>query len=93
MLSLNNVDIFQLKAIIQNFHSKKSAFSDNLQRQILCLVAESNLIALRSISKNTDNNCKKGEITFKVINWFKNSSKSIQDICFDPSGSLLMVLC
>lgn len=48
-MSLAEANIFQLRQILKNFHSKKSAFVDNHRNcvQILCLVGEENEILVR----------------------------------------------
>lgn len=120
-MSLAEANIFHLRQILTNFHTKKSAFVDNHRNcvQILCLVGEQNEILVRfryygdhNISKLLKRYSDDDEIdaqqstinrnpidsfsnsaNWKLIVWFQAAQKTIQDICFDPSGRHLLVVC
>lgn len=88
--SLKDANIFQLKSVIKNFKAKKSAFIEDTNNQLkLCLVGQDNELLLRRSHK--ENFLKL--IDCKTVLWFKNAKKSIEDLCFDPTGSILLVLC
>lgn len=125
-MSLSEANIFHLRSILTNFHTKKSAFVDNHRNcvQILCLVGVENEILVRfryygehNISKllnkrfsdddeppapdnaqtssiNRDSvDSFGGAANWKLIVWFQKTLRNIQDICFDPSGRHLLVVC
>lgn len=124
-MSLSEANIFHLRQILTNFHTKKSAFVDNHRNcvQILCLVGVENEILVRfryygehNISKllnkrfsdddeppapdvqtssiNRDSADSFGNAAnWKLIVWFQKTQRIIQDICFDPSGRHLLVVC
>lgn len=124
-MSLSEANIFHLRQILQNFHTKKSAFVDNHRNcvQILCLVGEENEILVRfryygehNIAKllnkrfsdddepppaTADGQPTSGDsidsfssaANWKLIVWFQKTQRVIQDICFDPSGRHLLVVC
>lgn len=131
-MSLSEANIFHLRQILKDFHSKKSAFVDNHRNcvQILCLVGEENEILVRfryygehNISKllnkrfsdddepplansttaagmandvqyNRDSIASfSNAANWKLIVWFQRAQRAIQDICFDPSGRHLLVVC
>lgn len=124
-MSLSDANIFHLRQILKNFHTKKSAFVDNHRNcvQILCLVGDENEIFVRfhyygehNITKllnkrfsdddeplapdaqpscnNRDyNDSFSSTANWKLIVWFQKVQKNIQDICFDPSGRHLLVVC
>lgn len=88
--SLKDANIFELKPVINNFKAKKSAFIEDTNSQLkLCLVGQDNELLFRRSHK--ENFLKL--IDLKTVLWFKNAKKSIQDLCFDPSGSVLLILC
>lgn len=90
MTSLAGLNLFELKALVKNFRIKKSAFIEDLTaKQILCLVGESNELLFRCSYKGED----PPRVNIKIVSWFKNANKNIQDVCFDPSGAMLLVLC
>lgn len=125
-MSLSEANIFHLRQILQNFHTKTSAFVDNHRNcvQILCLVGEQNEILVRfryygehNINKLlnkrfSDDDEPPPAVTadaqltpadsidsfssaanWKLIAWFQKTQRIIQDICFDPSGRHLLVVC
>ncbi|ALC46921.1 ca [Drosophila busckii] len=85
---LKDLHIFELRPLITNFSCKLSAVtvSPYDEKQFLCLVSEENDIVLRYI-----NNA--GQEVFKMISWFRRSNRVIHDVCFDPAGTWLLVLC
>lgn len=140
-MSLSEANIFHLRQILKDFHTKKSAFVDNHRNcvQILCLVGEENEILVRfryygehNISKLLNkrfsdddepapphlatstttaaaaaNDIQASSVQFnrdsiasfsnaanwKLIVWFQRAQRPIQDICFDPNGRHLLVVC
>lgn len=116
MPQLSDKAIFQLRPLLKNFATKKSAFvhQDRTGRNILCLVDDSNRICLHSCTdygstttkaegssgggNGTDDGKKNAELARKqvllrTVSWFQTSRKQVQDMCFDPSGTMLLVLC
>lgn len=79
--------MFELRPLITNISCKLSAVTAGLdeKRQFLCLVSEENEILLRYISAAS------GQEVVKMISWFRN--RVIHDVCFDPAGVWLLVLC
>lgn len=127
-MSLSEANIFHLRQLLKDFHTKKSAFIDNHRNcvQILCLVGEENEIFVRfryygehniskllnkrygddddpplatdaqasSVQYNRDSIATfSNSAEWKMIVWFKTAQRTIQDICFDPSGRHLLVVC
>lgn len=124
-MSLSEANIFHLRQILKDFHTKKSAFVDNHRNcvQILCLVGAENEILVRfryygehNIAKllkkrfsdddeplaadaqfpSVNRNCTdsfSNAANWKLIVWFQKTQRTIQDICFDPSGRHLLVVC
>lgn len=78
-------DIVNLKCLIKNLDIKLSAVSC-AKNQILCVVLKNNDVLLRYVSEA-------GDLILKKLNWFQKNSKIVQDICFDPSGTWLLVFC
>ncbi|XP_013097207.2 uncharacterized protein LOC106080378 [Stomoxys calcitrans] len=84
---LHQLDIFELRPLITNFNCKLSTITEyDCHRQMLCLVSEDNDIVLRYNSEG-------GQEVLKLISWFRRTNRVIHDICFDPSGTWLLVLC
>lgn len=82
-------DIVNLKCLIKNLDIKLSAVScdfSSQKNQILCVVLKNNDVLLRYVSEA-------GDLILKKLNWFQKNSKIVQDICFDPSGTWLLVFC
>lgn len=90
MACLSDKNIFRLKPLIKNFSIKLSAYiSDPSGIHTICLVGVDNTILFR-----TSKGCEIAkEWIPKSILWFKETNKCIQDVCFDPSGSMLLILC
>ncbi|XP_039493587.1 uncharacterized protein LOC120453115 [Drosophila santomea] len=84
---LKELGMFELRPLITNISCKLSAVTAGLdeKRQFLCLVSEENEILLRYISASS------GQEVVKMISWFRN--RVIHDVCFDPAGVWLLVLC
>ncbi|XP_030371281.1 uncharacterized protein LOC115621712 [Scaptodrosophila lebanonensis] len=84
---LKELNIFELRPLVKNLSCKLSAVTSyDAQRQMLCLVSEEDEIVLRYISAS-------GQEVLKMVSWFKRTSRVIHDICFDPAGVWLLVLC
>ncbi|KAH8383189.1 hypothetical protein KR009_007193 [Drosophila setifemur] len=82
---LKELAMFELRPLITNLSCKLSAVTAGLdEKQFLCLVSEENEILLRYISAS-------GQEVVKMISWFRN--RVIHDVCFDPAGIWLLVLC
>lgn len=78
--------MFELRPLITNISCKLSAVTAGLdEKQFLCLVTDENEILLRYISASS------GQEVVKMISWFRN--RVIHDVCFDPAGTWLLVLC
>lgn len=99
-MSLSDARIFQSKQLLKNFNAKKSAFIDNQrsQIQILCLVNETNeiLVHYKCYAGKTDPGVQSENFSlqnWKLIVWFHESNRIIQDLCFDSVGSQLLVIC
>lgn len=99
-MSLSDARIFQSKQLLKNYNAKKSAFIDNQrsQIQILCLVNETNeiLIHYKCYGGKTDAKTQQNvtvHSAWKLIVWFQESKRIIQDLCFDSAGSQLLVIC
>lgn len=99
-MSLSDTRIFQSKQLLKNFNAKKTAFIDNQrsQIQILCLVNETNeiLIHYKCYGAKTDSSAPNENFSlqnWKLIVWFQESKRIVQDLCFDSVGSQLLVIC
>lgn len=87
MTSLRDTGLFKLTNIITNFNGKLSAITQyDKQYEVLCLVQDTNEILFRRSDKY-------GKVTLKVLNWFSDTNRCIQDVCFQPSGLSLLILC
>ncbi|XP_055379185.1 uncharacterized protein LOC129610598 [Condylostylus longicornis] len=88
MDSLKALKILDLKTFMTNISCKLSAITyvHPPDKQILCVVTIENDIVLHlsTIDETED---------LKRICWFQKNSKIVQDICFDPAGTKLLVLC
>ncbi|XP_017041633.1 uncharacterized protein LOC108088394 isoform X2 [Drosophila ficusphila] len=83
---LKELGMFELRPLVTNISCKLSAVTAGLdEKQFLCLVSEDNEILLRYISASS------GQEVVKMISWFRN--RVIHDVCFDPAGVWLLVLC
>ncbi|KAI8044754.1 hypothetical protein M5D96_000926 [Drosophila gunungcola] len=83
---LKELGMFELRPLVTNLSCKLSAVTAGLdEKQFLCLVSEDNEILLRYISASC------GQEVVKMISWFRN--RVIHDVCFDPAGIWLLVLC
>jgi len=83
---LKELGMFELRPLITNISCKLSAVTAGLdEKQFLCLVTDENEILLRYISASS------GQEVVKMISWFRN--RVIHDVCFDPAGTWLLVLC
>ena len=92
MTTLSDENVFHIKSMVKNVKVKKSAFIENaLGMQCLCLVSHNNFIIL--IYNNFDVRVPCDKNSIKTVGWFRNANKIIQDVNFDPSGSMLLVLC
>ncbi|XP_054728127.1 uncharacterized protein LOC129237413 isoform X1 [Anastrepha obliqua] len=84
---LKELEIFELRPLITNLNCKLSTVSEyDVRKQLLCLVSEENDIVLRYTSEG-------GQEVLKLISWFRRTNRVIHDVCFDPSGTWLLVLC
>lgn len=101
-MSLREASIFHAKQILKNFNAKKSAFVDNQKNeiQILCLVNDCDEILIHytyydaiSCQQLNEINHPRSPVNWKLIVWFHNNGKLIQDLCFDPDGTQLLVVC
>lgn len=89
MSSISEKNIFHRRPVLRNFNTKRSAFIvDSQGRHLLCLAGIDNVLVLHVLDDNTSN-----APNLKTIYWFHNAARCIQDICFDPSGSMLLILC
>ncbi len=80
-------DIVNLKCLIKNIDIKLSAVTEtNSKNQILVIVLKNNDLIFRYISET-------GDIILKKLAWFQKHCKIVQDVCFDPSGTWLLVFC
>lgn len=87
MALLQELDIFELCPLITNLNCKLSTVSEyDARKQLLCLVSEENDIVLRYTSEG-------GQEVLKLVSWFRRTNRVIHDVCFDPSGTWLLVLC
>ncbi|XP_017874153.1 PREDICTED: uncharacterized protein LOC108621381 [Drosophila arizonae] len=86
---LKDMQIFELRPLITNFSCKLSTVTVTPfdEKQFLCLVSEENEIVLRYISASG------GQEVLKMISWFRRTNRVIHDVCFDPAGIWLLVLC
>lgn len=90
MTSLSDRNIFHLRPVLQKFPTKKSAYIvDAFGRPTLCLVGQNNTLLFHVVLDGANEN----RTILKVVYWFHNAGKCIQDISFDPSGSMLLILC
>lgn len=100
-MSLSEAKIFHAKQILKNFNAKKSAFVDNQTNkiQILCLVNNNDEILIHytyyDVASYQDHATtgNRSSINWKLIVWFHNNGKLIQDLCFDSGGTQLLVAC
>ncbi|XP_037955224.1 uncharacterized protein LOC119685097 isoform X2 [Teleopsis dalmanni] len=84
---LQQLNIFELRPLVTNFNCKLSTITDyDARKQMLCLVSEENDVVLRYTSEG-------GQEVLKLISWFRRTNRVIHDVCFDPSGTWLLVLC
>lgn len=80
-------DIFRLSTLVKNVEVKCSATTElDQEYQILCLVLKNDDIFFRYTTKT-------GEVIVKKVKYFSEAQKRVQDICFDGSGTWLLVLC
>lgn len=125
MPQLSDKSIFQLRPLLRNFATKKSAFvQDRRGRNILCLVDGNNRICLHCASDydgggdgnsaaeeeeveevaggaseaaaggdNDKELSRPHQVLLRTCSWFQTNRKQVQDMCFDPSGTMLLVLC
>ncbi|KAH8388594.1 hypothetical protein KR093_010891 [Drosophila rubida] len=86
---LRDLQCFELRPLITNFSCKLSAVTVTPfdEKQFLCLVSEENEIVLRYISPGGS------QEVLKMISWFRRTNRVIHDVCFDPAGVWLLVLC
>ncbi|KAH8417883.1 hypothetical protein KR222_007776 [Zaprionus bogoriensis] len=86
---LKDLQIFELRPLVTNFSCKLSAVTVTPfdEKQFLCLVSEENEIVLRYISAGG------AQEVLKMISWFRRTNRVIHDVCFDPAGVWLLVLC
>lgn len=90
MTSLNEINIFDLKPLAKNLQIKTSVYVENNSlQQIICLVCDNNELIFRSSHRGEN----PSRVVIKIVTWFRDANKAIQDVCFDPSGSMLLVLC
>lgn len=100
-MSLSEANIFHAKQILRNFYAKKSAFVDNQSNkvQILCLVNSSDEILIHytyydvTTSEGITKLNNRSSVNWKLIVWFHNNGKLIQDLCFNAVGTQLLVAC
>ncbi|XP_062123118.1 uncharacterized protein LOC133836564 isoform X1 [Drosophila sulfurigaster albostrigata] len=87
---LKDLQCFELRPLITNFSCKLSAVTVTPfdEKQFLCLVSEENEIVLRYISPSGG-----AQEVLKMISWFRRTNRVIHDVCFDPAGVWLLVLC
>ncbi|XP_026851118.1 uncharacterized protein LOC6588667 [Drosophila persimilis] len=82
---LKELGVFELRPLITNLSCKLSAVTAGFdEKQLLAIVSEENEIVLRYISAA-------GQEVVKMISWFRH--RVIHDVCFDPAGIWLLVLC
>ncbi|XP_034663639.1 uncharacterized protein LOC117898391 [Drosophila subobscura] len=82
---LKELSVFELRPLITNLSCKLSAVTAGFdEKQLLAIVSEENEIVLRYISAA-------GQEVVKMISWFRH--RVIHDVCFDPAGIWLLVLC
>ncbi|XP_034127755.1 uncharacterized protein LOC117583519 isoform X2 [Drosophila guanche] len=82
---LKELSVFELRPLITNISCKLSAVTAGFdEKQLLAIVSEENEIVLRYISAA-------GQEVVKMISWFRH--RVIHDVCFDPAGIWLLVLC
>lgn len=75
---------------MQKFPTKKSAYIvDAFGRPTLCLVGQNNTLLFHVVLDGANEN----RTILKTVFWFHNAGKCIQDISFDPSGSMVLILC
>lgn len=116
MPQLSDKAIFELRPIVRNCATKKSAFvRDRDGRNVLCLVDDNNRIILHatldygavvSRTKSSEGSGEqqeedeqesrgrgRGGVQLRTVSCFETDRKRVQDMCFDPSGTMLLVLC
>ncbi|XP_055592814.1 uncharacterized protein LOC129744353 [Uranotaenia lowii] len=87
MASLKDWDIIKLTTLITNVDAKLSTSTKADQPfQIVCLVRRNDQILFRYMDST-------GEVHLMLICWFADNRKCIQDVCFDATGSWLLVFC
>uniref|UniRef100_A0A336MDR2 CSON000052 protein n=1 Tax=Culicoides sonorensis TaxID=179676 RepID=A0A336MDR2_CULSO len=85
MSAIKENGIFYLQKLIKNVDVKLSTATQlKNEYQILCLVLKNDDLLLRYVSSS-------GETILKTIKHFEN--RRIQDVCFDDTGTWLLVLC
>lgn len=86
MSAIKENGIFYLQKLIKNVDVKHSTATQvKNEYQMLCLVLKNDILLLRYVSGGS------GETILKTINFFEN--RRIQDVCFDDTGTWLLVLC
>lgn len=86
-VNLRDKGVVQLKCLVKNINVKLSAVTDNnTKNQILCLVCLNNDLLFRYLDGGAD-------VILKKLSWFLKHKKVIQDACFDPSGTWLLIFC
>ncbi|GAB0090587.1 uncharacterized protein DMENIID0001_053250 [Sergentomyia squamirostris] len=84
-----DVTFFELKSLMTHFDAKLSTSTDISSFQILAFVDRSNEILFR-YSKNPKDD---RDVVLKLLTWFNERGKEVQDVCFDAAGKWLLVLC
>lgn len=86
MSAIKENGIFYLQKLIKNVEVKHSTATPlRNEYQMLCLVLKNDDLLLRYVSGGS------GETILKTIKYFEN--RRIQDVCFDDTGTWLLVLC
>lgn len=86
MSAIKENGIFYLQKLIKNVEVKHSTATQvTNDYQMLCLVLKNDTLLLRYVSGGS------GETILKTIKYFEN--RRIQDVCFDDTGTWLLVLC
>ncbi|KAL3269950.1 hypothetical protein HHI36_009006 [Cryptolaemus montrouzieri] len=82
----SNLDIFELKCLLQNINIKLCARIESGVKQLLALVTHNSDIILHYSFGELP-------VVLKRIPWYASKSRFIQAICFDPTATWLLVIC
>lgn len=94
VIALGNEQLFHLRPVVENFAPVRSAYArDSSGAHLLCLANADDVLFVHRTDAYGPTTAGRRPHTVRTVRWFCDERKRVQDMCFDASGTMLLVLC